>query len=179
MRRPLIALAVPVLVIIGAAGCSKESTTSTNQAQGTTTQAPATSAASKTTQGKTSDTKTSDSKTTSTTSKSSNPGDISIPDMGQLQKCAELATAYGAAHAALALGAASQDQFNQAQAELEKVKANVPENIRDDFEIIEQGLKDNAGNMTAIANFLNSDEYKNADKEITDYLEKECSKLEG
>jgi hypothetical protein len=91
------------------------------------------------------------------------------------QKCATLATGYAGLYATLA-----QDQsaagIQKAEQTLQDIKGSVPDNIKTDLETIENGIK-NAQGGTALMDFLSSDAYKAADKEITTYLTTQCNKI--
>ncbi len=199
MRRPLLVLALSTLVLGTAAGCSKSS--DTQNTQGTTASTPAQGPA--TSKGpSTSKTQSTSSKSggTSTSAKSAPPSlpgvstpslpnvpGVSTPslpnvpgvDTDKFQKCIELATAYSATMAPLASGSVSQEQIEAAQAELQKVKETVPTKVADALTVIEDGIKANAGNTVALADFFNSDDYQRANDEVTSYLNSECGQVGG
>lgn len=62
-----------------------------------------------------------------------------VPNIGNVQKCAQLAAGYGSLFVPLA-GGASDAQIQQAVDQLETMKGDVPDNIKADIDLIETGL---------------------------------------
>lgn len=91
------------------------------------------------------------------------------------QKCATLATGYAGLYASLAKDQSAAG-IQKAEQTLQDIKGSVPDNIKTDLDTIENGIKSAQGG-TGLMDFLNSDAYKTADKEITNYLTTQCSKI--
>lgn len=100
-----------------------------------------------------------------------------IPGLGELGDCMEIAAAYGSLYFE-ALGGA--DGAEEAQRKADELKSVLPEDLHDDIDVIadaigevaEQGIVDGS-------EALSSPEYQAADQAINDYLAEQCGGTGG
>lgn len=165
MRFPrLTALGVAGALVLSLGACSKSNDTST--ANSSTTAAKSDSGDKSTTTKKESS---GDDKST-TTKKSSS--DDSMPNLGNLGDCMNVAVTYGGLFLNI-LGGNSAD-VEKAKEELEKMKSEVPEEIQGDLDVIASGLTPDK-NIMELGEFMDSEEFKTADANIQKYLDENCS----
>jgi len=99
-------------------------------------------------------------------------GEMNLDDVlgGDFGNCMEV----GAQYASVLMAVLGGDEaMQQAMDDLDAIKGEVPEDIQDDLDVIASGLADTNGIIEA-GEFMDSDEYKEADKNITAYLEETC-----
>jgi hypothetical protein len=103
---------------------------------------------------------------------SDEPGDIteSIPGLENLGDCFDLATAYSSLYVQAISGDAAE-----AQKQAEELKAQLPEDLHDDIDVVAAAIGEVAeeGPLSG-SSALTTPEYQDADSAITDYLQKEC-----
>jgi len=120
-----------------------------------------------------------DETTTTRRSSGTTDDDGSGPDIGDLPvlgDCLEVSLAY----AGLFLGSAFASDEDKAELEqqLDEIKGQVPEDIQDDMDTIANGMA-NADGIIELGEFLDSDEYKEADANIKAYFETTCDLDDG
>lgn len=113
-------------------------------------------------------------KSTSTTGSASSAddgSDSSIPDLGNLGDCLEVSLSY----ASLFLGAAfaTDDQKAELEQQLDEIRGKVPADIQDDLDTIRQGMENTDG-IVELGEYLDSDEFKDADANVQAYFEETC-----
>src|SRR4051812_21066294 len=163
MRKLGVLLAAGVL-LFSAASCT------TKKAEDVSAGSPTTEARSGDEDGGTTST-TRRSTTTTESQTGSSDSTPDIPALGDLGDCLEVSLAY----AGLFLGAtfATDDQKEELEQQLGEIKGKVPADIQDDMDVIEQGMA-NADGIVELGQFLDSDEFKNADANIQQYFEDSC-----
>ncbi len=84
------------------------------------------------------------------------------------------------AYAGLVLGAtfATDEQKAELEQQLGEIKGKVPADIQDDMDVISQGMA-NADGFAELGQFLDSDEFKQADANIKQYFEQTCGTDSG
>jgi hypothetical protein len=96
----------------------------------------------------------------------------SIPGLGELGDCMEIAAAYGSLYFE-ALGGA--DGAEQAQEKAEELKSVLPEDLHDDIDIVAETIGQVAEEgLFSGSDALSSPEYLEADQAITAYLDEQC-----
>ena len=193
MKRILLLTAVAAMTTATLAGCSKGNTTTQgNQAQGTSapTSSEAVSPTTKKSGGDSSDTtskKTTGSTGTSgktTTTKAGGSASSTIPGIPpgadtfpavpkDIQKCVDISTAYLALFAPFASGNYDQKGLDDAVATLEKIKGEVPSNVADALQVLEDGIK-NIKSQGDMVTFFTSDEFEKNNEIVTNYVTVQC-----
>jgi hypothetical protein len=168
MRKLGVLLAVGVL-LISAASCT------TKKAEDVSAGSPTTEAGNQDSGGETSTTRRSTT-TTERTTDSSESDTTNVPGLGDLGDCLEVSLAY----ASLFLGAtfATDDQKAELEQQLDEIKGKVPADIQDDMATISQGLAD-ANGFAEYGQFLDSQEFKDANANIERYFEQTCGTDSG
>lgn len=96
----------------------------------------------------------------------------SIPGLGELGDCMEIAAAYGSLYFE-ALGGA--DGAEQAQEKAEELKSVLPEDLHDDIDVVAETIGQVAEEgLFSGTDALSSPEYLEADQAITAYLDEQC-----
>jgi len=109
---------------------------------------------------------------------SSSGGDTDlIPGEGRFEDCMEVGLTYAGIYLS-ALGAASDADREAIQRSLDEVKGKVPQDIQDDLQVVADGIAQ-ADGFAEIGEFFESEEYKQADENITRYLEETCGTTSG
>lgn len=166
MRFPrLTALGVAGALVLSLGACSKSNDTSTANSSTTTAKSEGGDKSTTTKKESSGD----DEKSTTTKKDSS---DDSMPDLGNLGDCMNVAVTYGGLFLNI-LGGSSAD-VEKAKQELEQMKSEVPEEIQDDLDVIASGLTPDK-NIMELGEFMDSDEFKEADANIQKYLDENCS----
>ena len=166
--RKLGVLLVAGVLLFSAASCT------TKTAEDVSAGSPSTEA-SNNDNGETSTTR----RSTTTTVSESDAGDTDvsdIPALGDLGDCLEVSLTY----AGLFLGAAfaTDEQRAELEQQLDEIKGKVPADIQDDMDVISQGMAD-ADGIVGLGEFLDSDEFKEADANIQQYFEDSCGSDSG
>jgi len=184
VKRLLLVTASAALTIAGLAGCSKtNTTTATNETPATV--APSRSEAPTTTKKGGSDSPDTTAKQATSTTKggSSTPTMPGMPDITDLpgvpknfQKCLDASTAYIALFAPFISGNYNEEALKDAVATLERIKGDVPQNVSDALQTLQDGIK-NIKSQSDMINFFASDEYTKANETVTNYLTVECQKV--
>jgi hypothetical protein len=168
MRKLGVLLAAGVL-LFSAASCT------TKKAEDVSAGSPSTEATNNDNGAGTSTTRRSTTTTERTTDSSASDGS-DIPALGDLGDCLEVSLTY----ATLFIGAtfATDDQKAELEQQLDQIKGKVPPDIRDDMDTISQGLAD-ANSFTEYGQFLDSQEFKDANANIEQYFEETCGTGSG
>lgn len=103
------------------------------------------------------------------TTDSSDLSDILGEDAGD---CLEVSLTYASIYLS-ALGLASDADRQELQDQVDQIKGQVPEDIQDDMQTIADGIA-NADGLVEVGEFFDSEEYQQADENITRYLEETC-----
>ena len=111
---------------------------------------------------------------TTTTESQSDSSDI--PGLGDLGDCLEVSLAYASIFITATF--ANDDQMNELEQQLDEIKGKVPADIQDDLDVISQGMAD-ADGIAGVGEFLDSDEFKEADANIQQYFEESCGTADG
>ena len=167
--RKLGVLLVAGVLLFSAASCT------TKKAEDVSAGSATTEASDNGNGGETSTTKRSTTTTESTSA--SNRSDASdIPALGDLGDCLQVSLTY----AGLFLGAAfaTDDQKAELEQQLGDIKGKVPADIQDDMDVISQGMSD-ADGIVELGEFLDSNEFKDADANIQQYFEDTCGTDSG
>jgi len=157
------ALFMAGLLTVAVVGCSTKKSEDVS-AGATTTEA--------TSEDETTTTKKSSTTTEGTDSTSDSDSGDDVPALGDLGDCLEVSLTY----AGLFLGAtfATDEQMAEIEQSLEEIKGKVPADIQDDMEVIAQGMAD-ADGIVGLGEFMDSDEFKEADANIQAYFEETCN----
>jgi hypothetical protein len=101
----------------------------------------------------------------------------SVPNVGNIEadatKCAEFASTWAQLFVPAATGGTDSAKV---KAEIDKLKGEVPDSIKDDLTTIGEGVADSS-DPTALAEFMSSSEFTTANENVTNYLTVECSKV--
>ena len=119
------------------------------------------------------ETTTTEKRPTTTDDDSSSGSDASndIPALDNLGDCLEVSLTY----AGLFLGAtfATDEQKDELEQQLDDIRGKVPADIQDDMDTIQQGMAD-ANGIVELGEFLDSDEFKDADANVQEYFTETC-----
>jgi hypothetical protein len=159
MGRKTVAVMMACMLVVALAGCSKKKSDDS-----------AANASSTTTTASSSD----NSSTTTTSGSSTDASDLNnaLDGLGASGDCIAIASSYAAIYLS-ALGASDDATKQQLEDQLNQIKGKVPSNIQSDLDVIANGIR-NADGLTGLGKFFDSDEYKKANQEITDYLDQTC-----
>lgn len=96
----------------------------------------------------------------------------SLPDMGDLEDCFQLAATYSSLYLE-ALG--GEDGARDAQKKAEELKDQLPDGLHEDIDVVADAIGEVAeeGLLSGSA-ALETPEYQEADRAITDHLQEEC-----
>jgi hypothetical protein len=105
---------------------------------------------------------------------------VNVPDVNvnvdditnDATKCAEL----GASYATLFTSVAIDGDTAKVNAEIDKLKGQVPDSVKDDLTALGEGFADAEGQM-GVAEFMASPEFTTANETVTKYLTIECSQV--
>jgi hypothetical protein len=165
--RKLTAVLAGILLALALVGC----TSSDSDEEGVSTEADRASSESGSQSGASSedDSSSGDGSSSGDATDSSDLSDVLGEDASN---CLEVSLAYGSIYLS-ALGLGSEGDRAEIERQIEEIRGKVPEDIRDDLQTIEEGLSE-ADGLAGIGEFFESDEYKQADENITTYLEETC-----
>lgn len=96
--------------------------------------------------------------------------DIDDVDFEGLGDCFEISMAYASVYFAV-LG--DEDAMKEALGQLEEMSVQVPDSVKDDFEVLIEGFSE-ANGLIEVGEFMETDEYTEADENISAFLEETC-----
>jgi hypothetical protein len=173
----LLALLVAAVLALAAAGCSSSSKDEENVSSGTTERASAPEEeATGTTPAEDEEGSSSDGGSSDDGSSEGGDTDL-IPGEGRFEDCLEVGMTYAGIYLS-ALGLATEEDRKQLEQTVEDIKGKVPEDIKDDLQVVADGIAE-ADGLTGISEFFETDEYKQADENIQRYLEETCGASSG
>lgn len=102
-----------------------------------------------------------------------NVPNVNVDDItNDAAKCTELAGTY----ATLFTTVAVDGDTAKVNSEIDKLKGQVPDSVKDDLDALGEGFSKAEGQM-GVAEFMSSTEFTTANETVTKYLTVECSKV--
>jgi hypothetical protein len=116
-------------------------------------------------------TESTDEESTDATDEEATDDTTGLDDLDNLGDCLEVSLTYAGLFLSLLPGA----EVDSAEIEqsLDEIRGSVPEDVQDDLDVIADGLAD-ADSYEDVSDFLDSDEFTEADANINAYFEEEC-----
>lgn len=169
--KKLVALALALLVLGSMVGCSSEKSSDDDAEKTTTTEERSSSDDESDSAGDSGD---SDGDDESDSGGDESGGDDSSSGVPMsMEDCIELSVAYGTIYVnALGVGLddAEREELNQA---LDEIHGKIPPEIQDDLDVVREGLE-GASSFREVTEFFESEEYREADSNITSYFAENC-----
>lgn len=172
--RKLGALVLAGMLLAGLVGCSSSKKTEDVKSEGTTEE---TKDDSKDKKDESTDKTTDDAEDDSTDDTSADDGDDSSSGVPlSFEDCLEVSLTY----AGIYLSTLSFDESakTELEAAIDEIGGKVPDDIKDDLQVIADGIAE-SNDFVEISEFFETDEYKEADANITEYLDEVCGSTSG
>ncbi|WP_334143916.1 hypothetical protein [Rhabdothermincola sp.] len=162
--RKLGALLLAGLLLAGLVGCSSKKSSTTEAESREATESAGESGSSSGDGG-------------SSSGGSSSGGDTSTDELdlsklGGFGNCVEIGAAYASIYLN-ALGAGDEQTKAELEKTLDQLKGEVPEDVRDDLQVIADGIA-RSKNLVEVGEFFDSEEYTKANANIERYINEQC-----
>lgn len=97
---------------------------------------------------------------------------LDLSDLGGFGNCVEIGAAYASVHLN-ALGAGDEQTKAELEKTLDQLKGEVPDDVRDDLQVIADGIA-RSKNLVELGEFFDSEEYTKANANIERYINEQC-----
>ncbi|WP_208026942.1 hypothetical protein [Rhabdothermincola sediminis] len=166
--RKLGALLLAGLFLAGLVGCSSKKSDTTTEAGGRETAGTSAETESAEGEGGSGDSSSGD----SSSGGSASTDELDLSNLGGLGNCLEIGAAYASVHLN-ALGAGDEQTRAELQKALDDLEGELPDDIRDDLQVIADGIS-RSKNLVEVGEFFDSEEYTKANANIERYINEEC-----
>jgi hypothetical protein len=160
--RKLGALLLAGLLLAGLVGCSSKKSSTTEAESRETTESAGGSGSSGDDGGSGGSSSGGDSST----------DQLDLSDLGGFGNCVEIGAAYASIYLN-ALGAGDEQTKAELEKTLDQLKGEVPEDVRDDLQVIADGIA-RSKNLVEVGEFFDSEEYTKANANIERYINEQC-----
>jgi hypothetical protein len=161
--RKLGALLLAGLFLAGLVGCSSKKSDTTTEAGGRETAGTSAETESAEGDGGSGD---------SSSGGSASTDELDLSNLGGLGNCLEIGAAYASVHLN-ALGAGDEQTRAELEKTLDQLKGELPDDIRDDLQVIADGIA-RSKNLVEVGEFFDSEEYTKANANIERYINEQC-----